>query len=175
MSRPSFQVVSFKTTDWHERTGSFLSFAKVNALPSDAIWYTRNPMWKNVRNVVGSLMKCLISGTSLEKVPKRLSNNNMRKTTVKKLKATGVAESTIIKANGHTSTAGLRSYGPSDQGELRGMSNAIDSSSCLTRNSTEPAVGSSITSSSPYNRGNYFFHNCQGDLQQQQSHTISHK
>ena len=73
-------------------------------------------------------MKCLISGTSLEKVPKRLSNNSMRKTTVKKLKATGVAESTIVKANGHTSTAGLRSYGPSDQGELRGMSNAIDSS-----------------------------------------------
>lgn len=113
-----------------------------------------------VKDVVGSMTKCLVSGTSLVKTPKRLSNHSMRKTTIKKLKVADVAESSMIKITGHPFTAGLRSYYPGDQCEFRGMSNAIDSYFCHARNSTEPAVGSSITSSS-YNQGNYVFHNFQ--------------
>ena len=57
-------------------------------------------------------MKALIAGTQLENCRKKLTNYNMRKTAVKKVKAANVSESLIIKVTVHTTTRGLKNYDP---------------------------------------------------------------
>jgi hypothetical protein len=85
-------------------------------------WYLRNPMGKNK---ISSIMKELISGTDVELSRKKLTNHSGRKTCIKRLKAAKIPESSIIKVTGHTSTQGLRSYDPEDEGEFSEMSNVI--------------------------------------------------
>ena len=58
-------------------------------------------------------------------VRKRFTNHSGRKTVVKKLKASNVPESSIVKVTGHSSVAGLQSYDPEDEQEFQQMSNAI--------------------------------------------------
>jgi len=149
--------------------GRFYLTPKQNVLRTDEIWYSRNPMGKNT---ISSIMKCLISGTPLESCGKKLTNHSMRKTTVKKLKAANVAESSIIKVTGHTSTKGLNSYDPGDENEFRHISNAL--SNCpqpSSSSSSKIAETSHKQINSLYNiendivnnennRATYVFHGC---------------
>ena len=70
-------------------------------------------------------MKKLIAGTEVEKSGKRLTSRSARRTVVKKLKASNVPESSIIKATGHSSVPALQSYDSEDEQEFQQMSNAI--------------------------------------------------
>lgn len=54
----------------------------------------------------------LDSSDSIGKLWKKLTNHNMRKTAVKKVKAASVSESSIIKVTAHTTTRGLKNYDP---------------------------------------------------------------
>ena len=69
-------------------------------------------------------MRNIIAGTEIENTRKKITNSG-RKTLVRKLKAAGVPESSIIKVTGHTTTAGLSAYDPEDEGEFQIMSNAV--------------------------------------------------
>ena len=64
------------------------------------------------KNTISNIMKALIAGTRLENCRKKLTNHNMRKTAVKKVKAANVSESLIIKVTVHTTTRGLKNYDP---------------------------------------------------------------
>ena len=82
----------------------------------------QKPGWQNT---IGNFMKELIPVTEVEKSGKRFTNHSGRKTVVKKLKASNVPESSIVKVTGHSSVAGLQSYDPEDEQEFQQMSNAI--------------------------------------------------
>ena len=108
-------------------------------------------------------MKVLIAGTPSENCGEKLTNHSMRKTTVKKLKAASVPESSIIKVTGHTSTRRLKSYDPGDQNEFREMSNALNPPSVIASISTSLSIQSASSSSlavSKTNKPTYAFHGC---------------
>ena len=70
-------------------------------------------------------MKQLIIGTEVEKSRKKFTNHSGRKTLIKKLKAAGVAESSIIKVTEHST--GLKNNDSGDAIEFQIMSNAFAS------------------------------------------------
>lgn len=122
-------------------------------------WYKQVPVGKNK---IASFMKSIIKDTSLEHSGKNITNHSGRKMLVKKLKAAGIPESSIIKVTGHTSTKGLSSYDPGDQREFQEMSNALAVSNA--RCSKDPMQPQQLPSlpcqpSNPSNSGNVF-NNC---------------
>ena len=102
-------------------------------------------------------MKALTAATTFENCRKKLTNHSMRKTTVKKLKATNVPKSSIIKITGHTSTRGLKRYDPGDQNEFCEMCNALNppSASPSTSLSIQSASSSSLAVLKTKNRPTY--------------------
>ena len=131
---------------------------KQNVLQTDEIWYTKNPMGKNS---ISNIMKALTAATPFENCRKKLTNHSMRKTAVKKLKATNVPESSIIKVTGHTSTRGLKRYDHGDQNEFCEMSNALNppSASPSTSLSIQSASSSSLAVLKT-KKLTYVFHGC---------------
>ena len=104
-------------------------------------------------------MKALRAGFPLENCGKKLKNDSMRKTAVKKLKAANVPESSIIKATGHRSTRRLKSYDPGDQNEFREMLNTANppNASLFTSLSIQSACSSSLAVSKT-SKPTYVFH-----------------
>ena len=92
-----------------KNSGRFYLTPKKTFNQSDDIWYTKNTIGKNS---ISGMVKALTAGTALESCEKRLTNHSMRKTTVKKLKAANVPESSIVKVTGHTSTKGFKELRP---------------------------------------------------------------
>ena len=84
-------------------------------------WYYDRPMG---HNSISSIMKKIVENTHIPST-KKITNHSGRKTVVKKLKKAKIAESSIIKVTGHTTTKGLNSYDPGDEDEFREMSHAI--------------------------------------------------
>ena len=153
-----FQMYLSKRPDDLQNSGRFYLTPKQNVFRTDEIWYTNNPMGKNI---ISNIMKTLIAETPLENCGKKLTNHSIRKTAVKKLKAANVPESSIIKVTGHKSTGGLKSYDPADQNEFREISNTLSplSSSPSTSLSIQ-SVSSSSLAVSKTNKPTYVFHDC---------------
>ena len=79
-----FKMYLSKRPDDLKNSGRFYLTPKKNVLQTDEIRYAKNPMGKNT---ISNIMKALIAGTPLENCGKKLTNDSMRKTAVKKLKA----------------------------------------------------------------------------------------
>ena len=75
-------------------SGPFYLSIKYNRGSSDKIWYKVQPMGENKIN---SMMKNIISETTLESSEKRFSNHNARKTPVSKMKKANLERSSIAK------------------------------------------------------------------------------
>ena len=75
------------------------------------------------KNIISGIMKQLIIGTEVEKSRKKFTNHSGRKTLIKKLKAAGVVESSIIKVTEHST--GLKNDDSGDAIEFQIMSNAL--------------------------------------------------
>lgn len=119
-----------------QESGRFYLTPKISFNPNDDVWFMQIPIGKNT---ISGIMKALTSGTELENWKKKFTNHSIRKTTVKKLKAANIPESSIIKVTGHTTTKGLSSYDPGDENEFRSMSNALNA----------PSTGQDIRNNNP--------------------------
>ena len=141
-----------------KNSGRFYLTPKQSVLQTNKIWYIKNPMGKST---ISNIMKALIAGTPLENSGEKLTNHDMRKTVVKKLKAANVPESSIIKVTGHTSIGGLKIYDPGDQNEFCEMSNALNppSASPSTLLSIQSASSSSLAVLKT-NKPTYVFDGC---------------
>ena len=116
-----FQLYVSKRPVELRNSGRFYLTPKKNYAFSNE-WYLIYPMGKNT---ISGIMRNIIAGTEIENTRKKITNHSGRKTLVRKLKAAGVPESSIIKVTGHTTTAGLSAYDPEDEGEFQMMSNAV--------------------------------------------------
>ena len=88
-------------------SGPFYLSIKYNSGPSDETWYKVQPMGENKIN---SMMKNIISQTSLQSSEKRFTNHNARKTLVSKMKKANLERSSIAKVTGHRNIQSLDDY-----------------------------------------------------------------
>ena len=73
-------------------------------------------------NQIKSMVKNIISGTTLESSEKRFSNHSARKTLVSKTKKANVERSSIAKATGHRNIQSLDDYDEVDEDKQRQLS-----------------------------------------------------
>ena len=88
-------------------SGPFYLSIKYNSGPSDETWYKVQPMGENKIN---SMMKNIISQTSLQSSEKRFTNHSARKTLVSKMKKANLERSSIAKVTGHRNIQSLDDY-----------------------------------------------------------------
>ena len=93
------------------------------------------------KNKLGKIMKELVAGTGIDMSGKKIANHSVRKTTVKKLKAARLPETSIVKITGHKNPAGLRDYDEGDESEFHELSNALES--------VQPGIPASTAASAP--------------------------
>ena len=122
-------------------SGPFDLSIKYNRRSSDEIWYKVQPMGENEIN---SMMKNIISETTLESSEKRFSNHSARKTLVRKMKKAKLERSAIAKVTGHRNIQSLDDYDEADEDEQRQLSWAISK-----RNSTAKPVPVASSTSRP--------------------------
>ena len=77
-------------------------------------------------NSINSMMKDLISKSSLQNSEKHLANHSARKALVKKLKQQKVSKSEIISITEHSREAGLDAYIIGDEMQQKQLSHFID-------------------------------------------------
>ena len=95
-------------------------------------------------NKINSMMKNIISETTLESSEKRFSNHSARKTLVSKMKKANLERSSIAKVTGHRNIQSLDDYDEGDEDEQRQLSWAISE-----RNSTAKPMPVASSTSSP--------------------------
>ena len=88
-------------------SGPFYLPIKYNSGPSDETWYKVQPMGENKIN---SMMKNIISQTSLQSSEKRFTNHSARKTLFSKMKKANLERSSIAKVTGHRNIQSLDDY-----------------------------------------------------------------
>ena len=101
---------------------------KYNRGSSDEICYKVQPMGENKIN---SMMKNIISETTIESSEKRFSNHSARKTLVCKIKKANLEKSSIAKVTGHRNIQSIDDCDEADEDEQGQLSWAISE-----RNST---------------------------------------
>ena len=85
-----FKLYLIKSPADLKASGRFYLYLKTVFKSSDDKWFYKSPIGKNS---ISKIIWALILGTVLEESDKLLTNHSMRKTTVKKLKAANVPES----------------------------------------------------------------------------------
>ena len=75
---------------------------------------------------INSMVKGLISNSSLQDREKHLAKHSKMKTLVKKLKQQQVPKSEIISITGHNPKTGLDAYGSGDEVQQKQLSHSID-------------------------------------------------
>ena len=103
-------------------SGPFYLSIKYNSGPSDETWYKVQPMGENKIN---SMMKNIISQTTLQSSEKRFTNHSALKTLVSKMKKANLERSSIAKVTGHRNIQSLDDYDEADEDEQRQLSWAI--------------------------------------------------
>lgn len=113
-----------------KHSGPFYLSIKNNRRANDDIWYKVLPMGVNKIN---SMMKEIISGTSLESSDKKFSNHSARKTVVSKMKKANLERAAIAKVTGHRNIQSLDDYDEGDEEEQRKLSWAISQRNSATK------------------------------------------
>ena len=138
------QYISHRPPNLRTSRPFYLSI-KYNRRPDDEIWYKVQPMGENKIN---SMMKDIVSGTSLETSEKRFFNHSARKTVVSKMKKANLERSAIAKVTGHRNIQYSDDYDESDEHEQRQLSKAISEGNSTPK--TNPTAcsshGPSVTS-----------------------------
>ena len=119
-------------------SGPFCLSIKYNSGPGDETWYKVQPMGENKIN---SMMKNIISQTSLQSSEKRFTNHSARKTLVSKMKKANLERSSIAKVTGHRNIQCLDDYDEADEDEQRQRSWAISKGNSTPK--PVPVAGSS--------------------------------
>ena len=80
------------------------------------------------KNAISRIMATMKENSPLQEMcpDKRLSNHSVRKTVVKKLKASGVPKSEIIVITGHRQEQSVEAYDSENEEQQRQLSNIID-------------------------------------------------
>ena len=122
-------------------------------------------------------MATMIENSPLQEMcpDKRLPNHSVRKTVVRKLKASGVPKSEIITITGHRQEQSVEAYDSGNEGEQRQLSNVIDGKEIQFNQTTSGVpLQSLIQSSAAVSSGHvYNFHNCNVVINQGQAHASS--
>ena len=105
-----FQKYPSKRPVGMEKSGPFYLPPIVN--PIRNFWYKKTPM---EINSINSMMKDLISNSTLQNNGKHLENHSARKTLVKKLKQQLFPKSEVISITGHNREVGLDAYDSGDE------------------------------------------------------------
>ncbi|KAK3737414.1 hypothetical protein QZH41_000672 [Actinostola sp. cb2023] len=90
--------------------------------PKSVTWYKRQRMGINTIN---SFMKTMCQDAGVNTEERKLTNHTVRKTLVKKLKASNQPRSAIIGVTGHTNERSLIDYEEGDEIEQRHISNIL--------------------------------------------------
>ena len=105
-----FQKYSSKRPVGMEKSGPFYLPPIKN--PIRNFWYKKTPM---EINSINSMMKDLISNSTLQNNGKHLENHSVRKTLVKKMKQQQFPKSEVIRITGHNREVGLDAYDSGDE------------------------------------------------------------
>ncbi|CAH3038914.1 unnamed protein product, partial [Pocillopora meandrina] len=97
-------------------SGPFYLSIKYYSGPGDEIWYKFQPMGENKIN---TMMKNIISQTTLKSSEKRFTNHSARKTLVSMMKKANLEWSSIAKVTGHRNIQSLDDYDEADEDEQR--------------------------------------------------------
>ena len=92
-------------------------------------------------NKINSIIRNIISGTTLESSEKRFSNHSVSKTLVSKMKKTNFERSSIAKVTSHRNIQSLDDYDEADEKEQRQLLWAISKGNSTLK--SMPAAGSS--------------------------------
>ena len=105
-----FQKYPSKRPVGMEKSGPFYLPPIVN--PIRNFWYKKKPM---EINSINSMMKDLISNSTLQNRGKHLENHSARKILVKKLKQQQVPKSEVISITGYNLETGIVAYASGDE------------------------------------------------------------
>ena len=125
------------------------------------VWYKKNRMGKNT---ISRIMANMKENSPLKEMcpGKRLSNHSVRKTVVRKLKASGVPKSEIITITGHRQEQSVEAYDSGNEEEQRQLSNIIEGKEIQFNQKTNRVpLQQLIQSNAAVTSGHvYNFHNC---------------
>ena len=121
VSCKTLSKVSFKTPSWDVKIRTVLLATNCKSFNKPLVYKTHTGT-----NNINSMMKDLISNSSLQKSEKHLANHSPRKILVKKLKQQQVPKSEITSITGHNREAGLDAYDSSDEMQQKQLSHFID-------------------------------------------------
>ncbi|XP_068727542.1 uncharacterized protein [Montipora capricornis] len=107
--------------------------------PKSEVWYKKQRMGVNK---IDSFMKNMVLEAELDVQGKKLTNHLIRKTLVKKLKASNQPRSAIIGVTGHTSERSLADYEEGDEAEQRQISSIISAPVCQQDQNSRPFLSS---------------------------------
>ena len=107
--------------------------------PKSEVWYRKQRMGVNI---IDSFMKNMVLEAELDVQGKKLTNHSVRKTLVKKLKASEQPRSAIIGATGHTSERSMADYEEGDESEQRQISSIISAPVCQQDQNSRPVLSS---------------------------------
>ena len=107
--------------------------------PKSEVWYKKQRMGVNK---IDSFMKNMVLEAELDVQGKKLNNHSVRKTLVKKLKASNQPRSAIIAVTGHTSERSLADYEEGDEAEQRQISSIISAPVCQQDQNSRPVLSS---------------------------------
>jgi len=127
------------------------------------MWYKKQRMGVNK---IDSFMKNMALEAELDVEGRKLTNHSVRKTLVKKLKASNQPRSAIISVTGHTSERALADYEEGDEAEQQEISSIISSSGGQQIQNSRPVLSSlpiqhSQTATSASQTVVHHFHGCQ--------------
>jgi len=107
--------------------------------PKSNVWYKKQRIGVNK---IDSLMKNMALEAELDVEGTKLTNHSVRKTLVKKLKASNQPRSAIIGVTGHTSERSLADYEEGDEAEEREISSIISSPGGQQVQNSRPVLSS---------------------------------
>ena len=139
---PRCPVQFFKTYLAHrpeEMRNSGPFYLAIIDKPKSEVWYKKQRMGVNK---IDSFMKNMALEAELDVEGRKLTNHSVRKTLVKKLKASNQPRSAIIGVTGHTSERSLADYEEGDEAEQREISSIISSSGGQQVQNSRPVLSS---------------------------------
>ena len=139
---PRCRVQFFKTYLAHRpdeirNSGPF--YLAIIKKPKSEVWYKKQRM--GVNNI-DCFMKNMALEAELDVEGRKSTNHSVRKTLVKKVKASNQPRSAIIRVTGHTSERSLADYEEGDEAEQRQISSIISSPVCQQAQNSRLALSS---------------------------------
>ena len=126
------------------------------------VWYATTPVGINTIN---NYMKSMANAAGIDATGKRLTNQSVRKTTVRKLQKQGIPNSDMAAITGHRNVQSLQQYVEMEQENLAQISKALSSGShCAVArpplHDCNPNIQATPSFATPIVPHQYNFSNC---------------